>query len=36
VALQWGLEWEQRYVETLLETDALNLSARIASAHYSS
>jgi hypothetical protein len=32
MALQWGSEWQQCYVEALLETDALNLAARIASA----
>jgi hypothetical protein len=28
--LQWGLEWQQCYVEALLETDAANLAARVA------
>jgi len=27
--LQWGLEWQQCYVEALLETDAVNLVARV-------
>jgi hypothetical protein len=30
MALQWGLEWQQCYVEALLETDAVNLVARVA------
>jgi hypothetical protein len=30
MALQWGLEWQQCYVEALLETDAVNLAARVA------
>jgi hypothetical protein len=25
MALQWGSEWQQGYVEALLETDAVNL-----------
>ncbi len=29
MALQWGLEWQHCYVEALLETDALNLAARV-------
>jgi hypothetical protein len=32
MALQWGLEWQRCYLEALLETDALNLAARIANA----
>lgn len=30
MALQWGSEWQQCYVEALLETDAVNLAARVA------
>lgn len=30
MALQWGLEWQQCYVEALLETDSVNLVARVA------
>jgi hypothetical protein len=30
MALQWGLEWQQCYVEALLETDAVNLVASVA------
>jgi hypothetical protein len=29
MALQWGSEWQQCYVEALLETDAVNLAARV-------
>jgi hypothetical protein len=29
MALQWGSEWQQCYVEALLETDTQNLAARI-------
>jgi len=29
VTFQWGSEWQQCYVEALLETDAVNLAARI-------
>jgi hypothetical protein len=32
MTLQWGSEWQQCYVEALLETDTQNLAARIASA----
>jgi hypothetical protein len=30
MALEWGLEWQQCYVDALLETDASNLVARVA------
>jgi len=30
MAFQWGSEWQQCYVEALLERDAVNLAARIA------
>jgi hypothetical protein len=29
MTLQWGSEWQQCYVEALLETDPLNLAARV-------
>jgi hypothetical protein len=29
MALQWGSEWQQCYVEALLETDAVILAARV-------
>jgi len=29
MAFQWGSEWQQCYVEALLERDAVNLAARI-------
>jgi hypothetical protein len=29
MAFQWGPEWQQCYVEALLERDAVNLAARI-------
>ena len=29
MTFQWGSEWQQCYVEALLETDAVNLAARI-------
>jgi hypothetical protein len=29
MALQWGSEWQQCYVEALLERDPLNLAARV-------
>ena len=29
MALQWGSEWRQCYVEALLERDAVNLAARV-------
>ncbi len=29
MALQWGSEWQQCYVEALLETDAVNLAVRV-------
>jgi hypothetical protein len=29
MALQWGSEWQQYYVEALLETDAVILAARV-------
>jgi hypothetical protein len=29
MTLQWGSEWQQCYVEALLETDPLNLVARV-------
>jgi hypothetical protein len=32
MALQWGLEWQQCYVEALLETDAANLAQKVAGA----
>jgi hypothetical protein len=32
MASQWGLQWQQCYVEALLETDVQNLAVRIASA----
>lgn len=30
MALQWGSEWQQCYVEALLETNATSLAARVA------